>query len=567
MNKKMINKNVSRDIFLNIQSFFNSSFYDDQILEKILYDIIIPLTNKNFITTKKLSQPKGVVFYGPDGVGKMNLATIITEIMQCPKVILSPTEVINQLKVGKGEILISNTFFKASQLACKNRSAGEKDNPFNVCCLIIPNLDYIAQKRTSISGYMTSSVVTALLSEIDNINSGSNNGTVFVIATTTDVSVIDVDLRSTTRLGLEIFLPPPNLETRKNILNELFSTFEKNDELVNLIAQETPGFSHADLRELISLMTKSAIKKKYHSLDQILKGSLEDLNIDDNLIIDKTDYLSAKKFIHPSGLRDKTFFIPDVKISDVYGLSSQKSIINDNIVQYIKNKSTFTELGLKSIKGIILHGPPGNGKTLLAKAVANEVDWNFILVSGPELLSKYVGESEEQVREVFERARLYSPCIIFFDEIDSIAPRRDKSQDTHVYASTVGQLLAEIDGIRPLDDVIIMGATNRLELVDPALLREGRIDFKLFVPLPDESARKEFFKNEIQKLQSRNRLGEINEDSLCIKFCQQTEGLSGSALQFILSQTSRIALKKSNYSINTVVTENDFEESLKNYKK
>lgn len=337
----MISKNVNRDNFLSIKSFFKSTFYDDQILEKILYDIIIPLSNKNFITAKKLDPPKGVIFYGPDGVGKMTLATIITEIIQCPKVILSPSEVINQLKVGKGEILISNTFFKARQLASKNRSAGEKDNPFNICCLIIPNLDYIAQKRTSIAGYMTSSVVTSLLSEIDNLNSETNQGTVFVIATTTDVSSLDVELRSSSRIGLEIFLPPPNLETRKNILNELFSVFGKNEELINLIAQETPGFSHADLKELISLMTKSAIKKKHQSLDQILSRSLDDLNIGDDLLIEKTDYYNAKKFIHPSGLRDRTFFIPDVKLSNVYGLRNQKEIINDNIVQYIKNKLNF----------------------------------------------------------------------------------------------------------------------------------------------------------------------------------------------------------------------------------
>lgn len=517
------------------------------------------------MVSKKIDQPKGAMLYGPQGIGKMTLATIITEILQCPKIILSSSEIINQSRMGKAEVLIINNFFKARQLASKNRSAGENDNPFKICCLIIPNLDYVAQKRTSISGYLTSSIVTTLLSEIDSLK--SDDGTVFIIATSTDISAIDVELRASSRIGLEIFLPPPNFQTRKNILSSLLTPFANSDtKLVQLIAEETPGFSHADLKSLISLMIKSAVKKDYDSLNRLLSASLSELNLNVDLTIDKTDYYNAKKLIHPSGLRDKTFFIPDVKMSDVYGLKNQKDVINDYIVQYIKHKKMFNELGLKSIKGIILHGPPGNGKTLLAKAVANEVDWNFILVSGPELLSKYVGESEEQVRGVFERARLYSPCIIFFDEIDSIAPRRDKSQDTHVYASTVGQLLAEIDGIKPLDDVIIMGATNRIELVDPALLREGRFDFKLFVPIPDEDDRKEFIERELQKLNLRNRLGNIDEDKLIETFCSVTDGLSGSTLQFILSQASRIALKRTNYNIATVVEEKDFQESFNNYK-
>lgn len=536
-------------------------------MEKILYDIIIPLTNREFIISKQLDQPKGAMFYGPEGVGKMSLANILIDILQCPKVVISPSEVVNQSKVGKAEILLMNSFFKARQLANKNRTAGETENPFKLCFLLIPNLDYIAQKRTSISGYMTSSIVTTLLSEIDNLNSSKEDGTVFILATSTDISIIDVELRASSRIGLELFIPPPNLNTRKGILQSLFSSFDDFDQsLIDLIADETPGFSHADLKSLISLMTKSAIKKNQNSLQELLNTSLEGLTISKDLKIDRQDYINAKKLIHPSGLRDKTFYIPDVKMSDVYGLQSQKTIIADHIVQYIKHKSMFNELGLKSIKGIILHGPPGNGKTLLAKAVANEVDWNFILVSGPELLSKYVGESEEQVREVFERARLYSPCIIFFDEIDSIAPRRDKSQDTHVYASTVGQLLAEVDGIRPLDDVIIMGATNRLELVDPALLREGRIDFKLFVPLPNEDDRKEFITKELDKIESKTRLGKINKENLVNEFITKTEGLSGSALQFILSQASRIALKRTNYSIDTIVEENDFLSSLNDFK-
>lgn len=525
------------------------------------------MTNREFFQSKTIEQPKGAMFYGPEGVGKMSLANIVIDILQCPKVVISPSEIINQSKLGKAEILLMNSFFKARQLASKNRTAGETDNPFKICILVIPNLDFIAQKRTSIAGYMTSSIVTTLLSEIDSVKNSETDGTVFIIATSTDISAIDVELRSNSRIGLEIFLPPPNLSTRKNILQSLFNSFENFDaSLIDKIAGETPGFSLADLKSLISLMTKSAIKKNYKSLQELFDNSLDGLAISKELQVDSNDYVNAKKLIHPSGLRDKTFYIPDVKMTDVYGLQSQKTIIADHIVQYIKHKSMFNEMGLKSIKGIILHGPPGNGKTLLAKAVANEVDWNFILVSGPELLSKYVGESEEQVRSVFEKARLYSPCIIFFDEIDSIAPRRDKSQDTHVYASTVGQLLAEIDGIRPLDDVIIMGASNRIELVDPALLREGRIDFKLFVPKPNDEDRKEFIVQELDKLVLRKRLGNINKNSLIKKFVIETDGLSGSALQFILSQASRIALKNSNYDIKTVVEQKDFESALESYK-
>ena len=556
-------KNISNQ---PIQSFFTSSFYDDQVIEKVLYEILIPLTNKEFLVSKNIFRSKGAMFYGPQGIGKRSLATIITDILQCPKVEISASEVINQSKLGKGEIFLINAFSKARKLANNIRQAGEKDNPSRVCCVIIPDLDYFAQKRNSIAGYLTSSLVNTLLSEIDAVSNGPDEGTVFIIATATNLSVIDLELRASSRLGIEIYLPPPGLATRKKILTSLFSPFPAfNDSLISTIAEETPGFSLSDLKSLLSLMTKSAIKNQHSSLTNLLSSAVSDLFLTGDLLITKNDYYQAKKLIHPSGLRDKTFHIPDVKMSDVYGLQSQKSIINENIVQFIKHKDIFEELGLKSIKGIILYGPPGNGKTLLAKAVANEIDWNFILVSGPELLSKYVGESEEQVREVFDRARLYSPCIIFFDEIDSIAPRRDKSQDTHVYASTVGQLLAEIDGIRPLDDVIIMAATNRIELVDHALLREGRIDFKLNIPLPSFEDRKEFISQELTRLEARNRLGGFDKQKLILLFCERTEGFTGAAIQFIINQASRNALNESNYSIRTLVHEKNFIDALNQY--
>ena len=313
-------------------------------------------------------------------------------------------------------------------------------------------------------------------------------------------------------------------------------------------------------------MAQSALVRSLGSIKTIFIQPLSKLRLQNNFDINLTinDFKLAKQRITPSGLRDNSFEVPTISLEDVYGLNKQKMIINDNIISYIKNKKSYLALGLKPIKGIIFYGPPGTGKTMLAKAIANSVEWNFLLISGPELLSKFVGESEENIRLIFHKARQFAPCVIFFDEFDSIAPRRDKSQDTHVYASVVGQILAELDGVKALDDVIIIGATNRIDLIDPAVLREGRLDFKLEIPLPAHEDRAEFITKEIKKKQvflSPN----FALDEVVHKLVAQTDGFSGASLSFLLAQAVRHALKRQNYSINTQITKDDYYEVLREY--
>ncbi|MFW9930729.1 MAG: ATP-binding protein, partial [Candidatus Thorarchaeota archaeon] len=313
---------------------------------------------------------------------------------------------------------------------------------------------------------------------------------------------------------------------------------------------------------------QNSMIKKLGPVKELVEKKIDEivLSIQNNLELSYEDFFNAKSKVVPSGLRDKSFERPKVTMNDVYGLNNQKIIVEDEIINYIKYKYSFQRLGLKAIKGILFYGPPGNGKTMLAKAIANEVDWNFLLVSGPELLSKFVGESEEQIRYIFDKARQFSPCIIFFDELDSVAPPRDKAKDTHVYASVVGQLLAEIDGLKSLEDVIIIGATNRIDLIDRALLREGRLDFKLQFLEPSFEDRLEFVIKDLIKKEKSDLLDkEFNIEKIAHYIAEHSSGYSGATLSFILSHAPRISLKRSNYSEEVILKETDYMDALESY--
>jgi transitional endoplasmic reticulum ATPase len=512
-----------------------------------------------------LTLPRGLLLIGHEGIGKRTLTNIIKDILSCPVFETNAGEILSA-GAGKAELLLINKFDLARK---KARAVSEDVDTPGFSIIVIRDIDSLAISRTSYSGQLTSSFVSILLGEIDRLSNISlDAGYVFLIGTVTNVEKLDPSLRTTGRFDLELFLSPPSEVGRYTFFRENVSQNILDKKLTyETLVHETPGYTGSDLKLLVKYMVQNSLIRQVGSYESFMGKNLKEIQLStDNFLISSQDFILAKNRVIPSGLRERSFDRPKVPMSDVYGLHQQKIIVQDQIINYIKYKSAFKRLDLRAIKGIVLYGPPGCGKTYLAKAIATEVDWNFLLVSGPELLSKFVGESEEQIRYIFQKARQFSPCIIFFDELDSIAPPRDKSQDTHVYASVVGQLLAEIDGLRILEDVMVIGATNRIDLIDKALLREGRLDFKVEIPTPALEDRIEFIQKDLMK---RFESGLLEKDFEINKLSQdlanRSSGYSGSAISFVLTHAARIALKRSNYSENVILTEKDYQNSFSQY--
>jgi len=521
----------------------------------------LPIQNRDVDPTT----PSGILLYGPPGTGKSTLYGVIHRFFGCFDISLTSAEILG-MGPGKSELGLINRFTLAKQKAIIPEDSGKGGLSF----VFIKDIDAIAQKRSSLQGQFTSSLVSILSAELDQLTRmDTRKGKVVIFATTTRIEAIDASLRTSGRFDVEIFVGPPSSEGRMKLLRNLLSNARLAEDLdLQVLVHELPGYSGSDLRVLTATMARNAVHRQIGSFEKLLNSDINSLALknrnEDELT--REDFDEAKKLVTPSGLRDRGFEVPEVRMEDIFGLTRQKELIADNVLYYIKNRAAFRRLGIKAVKGICFWGPPGNGKTMLAKAIANEVEWNFLLVSGPELLSKYVGESEEQIRYIFHKARQYAPCIIFFDELDSIAPPRDKSQDTHVYASVVGQLLAELDGVRSLEDVIVIGASNRIDLIDPALLREGRLDFKVEIPVPTLEDRREFILRDLEYRSSARLLAPgFPIDDVVSKISVGTEGLSGAALSFVIAQAARIALKRGKYSLEVRIGPQDYYFSLEEY--
>jgi len=328
------------------------------------------------------------------------------------------------------------------------------------------------------------------------------------------------------------------------------------DKDVNLreIANSTHGFVGADLEALSREAAMNALKRILPKID--LEKEEIPAHILDSLSVKKIDFVEAMKDVNPSALREVLVEVPDVKWSDIGGLEDVKKKLKEAVEWPLKYPESFKRMGIRPAKAILLYGPPGCGKTLLAKAAANESEANFIAVKGPQLLSMWVGESERGVREIFKKAKQTSPCIILFDEIDAIAPRRGTHAGSHVTETVVNQILTEMDGIENLENVIVIGATNRPDILDPSLLRPGRFDSLLLVPAPDRDARLDIFKVHTRHMPLKN----VDLD----KLADRTEGYSGADIEGICREAAMIALRE---DINSaVVTGEHFEKALRNIK-
>ncbi len=437
--------------------------------------IELPLKHPEIFQRLGIEPPKGVLLYGPPGTGKTLIAKAVANEVDAHFISISGPEIMSKY-YGESEQRLREIFEEA------------KENAPSI--IFIDEIDSIAPKREEVTGEVERRVVAQLLALMDGLEA---RGDVIVIAATNRPDAIDPALRRPGRFDREIEIGVPDRDGRKEIL-EIHTRRMPLAEDVDLdqLADLTIGFVGADLAALCKEAAMHALRRVLPEIDieaeEIPKEVLE------NLKVTMDDFLEALKNIEPSAMREVLVEVPKVRWDDIGGLEHAKQELREAVEWPLKYPELFKTVNIKPPKGILLYGPPGTGKTLLAKAVANEANANFISVKGPELLSKWFGESEKHVRDMFRKARQVAPCIIFFDEIDALAPRRGALGDTHATERVVSQLLTELDGLEELKDVVVLAATNRPDMIDPALLRPGRIERHIYIPPPDKNARKEIFK-------------------------------------------------------------------------
>ena len=487
-------------------------------VQKIREMVELPMRHPELFEKIGVEAPKGVLLYGPPGTGKTLLAKAVAGETNANFTSLSGPEIMGKY-YGESEERIRDIFKQA-----------EENSP---SIIFIDEIDSIAPKREEVTGEVEKRIVSQLLTLMDGMKS---RGKVVVIAATNRPDSIDPALRRPGRFDREIEIGIPDEEGRQDIL-AIHTRGMPIDEEVNLedIAKITHGFVGADLEILAKEAAMRSLRKILPDID--LDQDKISSEILQKIKVVEDDFRDALKEVKPSALREVLVEIPNVTWDDVGGLEELKEELKETVEWPIKHKEAYDYVDVEAPKGILLYGPPGTGKTLIAKALAKTTESNFISIKGPELLSKWVGESEKGVREIFRKARQAAPCIIFFDEIDALAPRRSGGDSSHVSESVVSQILTEIDGLEELHDVLIVGATNRLDIVDDALLRPGRFDRIIRIPNPDAKSREKIFKIHTRKkpLASDINLSEIVD---------RTEGFSGAEIESIANRAAITALKR-----------------------
>ena len=497
--------------------------YDDlgglkKEVQKIREMVELPMRHPELFEKLGIEAPKGVLLYGPPGTGKTLLAKAVAGETNSHFTAISGPEIMGKY-YGESEERLREIFKQA-----------EENTPSIV---FIDEIDSIAPKRDEVTGEVEKRIVSQLLTLMDGMKS---RGKVVVIAATNRPDSIDPALRRPGRFDREIEIGIPDEEGRLEIL-QIHTRGMPVDEKIDLkqFARVTHGFVGADLESLAKEAAMRSLRRILPDIDlQQEKISAEILQ---KIKISEDDFKEALKEVRPSALREVLVQIPNVTWDDVGGLDSLKEELKEAVEWPLKHKEAFQHVDVATPKGILLHGPPGTGKTLIAKALAKMTESNFISVKGPELLSKWVGESEKGVREIFRKARQAAPCIIFFDEIDSLVPRRSGGDSTHVSENVVSQILTEIDGLEELNDVLIIGATNRLDIVDEALLRPGRFDRIIEVPKPDAKGRKHI-------LQIHTKKKPLGQDVDLSKIVEITDGYSGAELAAICNRAAIAALRR-----------------------
>ncbi len=493
-------------------------------LELVREMIELPLRHPEVFQRLGIEPPKGVLLYGPPGTGKTLIAKAVANEVDAHFITLSGPEIMSKY-YGESEKHLREVFEEAEQNAPS--------------IVFLDEIDAIAPKRAEVTGEVERRVVAQLLSLMDGLKS---RGRVVVIAATNMPESIDPALRRGGRFDREIEIGIPDKKGR----HEIFQIHTRGVPLaegvdLEAFANTTHGFVGAD----IALLVKEAAM---HALRKILpKINLEEAipaEILDELKVTREDFEEAKKHVEPSAMREVLVEIPDVTWQDVGGLEDVKAELQEAVEWPIRYPDIFAKLKTRPPKGILLFGPPGTGKTLLAKAVAHESETNFISIKGPELLSKWVGESEKGVREMFRKARQAAPSIIFFDEVDALVPKRGTYiGSSHVTESVVSQILTELDGLEELKNVVVLAATNRPDMLDTALLRPGRLDRAIYVPPPDTEGRKKIFEvylKEEEPEEGRLLSADINIEELV----NRTEGFVGADIEALVREAKLNAMRE-----------------------
>lgn len=524
-------------------------------LEMVREMIELPLRHPELFERLGIDPPRGVLLYGPPGTGKTLIAKAVANEVDAHFISLSGPEIMSKY-YGESEGKLREVFEEAQENA--------------PAIIFIDEIDSIAPKREDTKGEVERRVVAQLLSLMDGLKA---RGQVVVIAATNIPDAIDPALRRGGRFDREIEIGIPDKKGRM----EIFQVHSRGvplaeDVHLDTYADTTHGFVGADIALLVKEAAMHALRKILPKLDldkEIPAELLEQLKVTNG------DFDEARKHVEPSAMREVLVEVPDVTWEDVGGLEDVKEELREAVEWPLRYPHVFAKLATKPPKGILLFGPPGTGKTMLAKAVANESECNFISVKGPELLSKWVGESEKGVREIFRKARQASPAIIFFDEVDALVPKRGSYMgSSHVTESVVSQILTELDGLEELKDVTVIGATNRPDMLDPALMRPGRMERHIYVPPPDAESRKKIFE---VYLKDANAIltGDVKIDDLVAT----TDGYVGADIEALVREAKLGAMREfikvmagkseqemSDAVVNVRITKAHFDEAAKKVK-
>ncbi|WP_405264902.1 CDC48 family AAA ATPase [Methanobrevibacter sp.] len=486
-------------------------------VKKVREMIEIPLKRPELFEKLGIAPPKGVLMHGPPGTGKTLLAKAVASESDAHFIAINGPEIMSKYVGGSEENL--REYFEEA----------EENSP---SIIFIDELDAIAPKREETNGEVERRTVAQLLTLMDGLKS---RGQVVVIGATNRPDSLDPALRRPGRFDREIEIGVPDSEERKEVLEIHTRNMPLADDVdLDKIANTTHGCVGADLE---SLCKEAAMRVVRRILPEIQNDEEIPKEVMEKIVVTGDDFKNAQKEIQPSALREVLVQIPDIKWDDVGGLEDVKQELKEAVEWPLKHPETFQRLGIRPPKGTLLYGIPGTGKTLLAKAVASESEANFISVKGPELLSKWVGESEKGVREVFRKAKQASPTVIFFDEIDAIASTRSGNDtDSGVTKRVVNQLLTEMDGLEELEDVAIIAATNRPDILDAGLMRPGRFDRHIQVKEPDEEARISIFKVHTKGMP-------LADDVDIKKLAKNTDGYVGADIEAVCREAAMLALR------------------------
>jgi len=508
-------------------------------ISKIREMVELPMRHPELFTKLGIEPPKGVLLYGPPGTGKTLLARAVAYESEANFYSIAGPEIMSKW-YGQSEENLRKIFEEA-----------EKSAP---AIIFIDEIDAIAPKREEVTGEVERRVVSQILTLMDGLKS---RGKVIVIAATNRPNALDPALRRPGRFDREVEIGVPDQKGRKEILQIHTRNMPIDRSNVDLdhLSSITYGFVGADLEALAKEAAMSALRRNLPSISWKTMDELPPKVIE-KLKVTKLDFDNALKLVEPSAMREVMVEIPKVKWDDVGGLKDVKESLKEIIEWPLKHPESFERIGIRPPNGVLLYGPPGSGKTLLARAVATESGANFISIKGPEITSKWVGESEKHIRDIFRRARQVAPSIIFFDEVDSIAPLRGLEVGSRVSENIVSQILTEMSGLEDMHNVVVIAASNRPDIIDPALLRPGRFDRQVLVPSPDEEARLEILKVHTKKMPLKG----VDLKAAA----KETDGYSGADLEALVREAGINALRKDFKT--KAVTKKDFEDALKRVK-